>query len=151
MIPEIRHRSTPVAWAFLALGLIGLATATGCARKRPIQEVLSGFRVVRPAVASEIMRDNPDLLIVALSSPEDFHALGHIEGAINIPLEDLESRLSDVVRVLRSGLLIYCHIETCNAEAMSTLRENGFRYVFILEGGIQAWKDEGFDTVSPPL
>ena len=133
------------AAAVLAVALL----ISGCARKRPWQEVLSGFRVVSPAVAYEILRDNPELPVIDLRPSEDVQSSGSIQRAVNIPVESLAGRLGDFAGVLRSGLLIYCGDDVCGEPALSILRENGFRYVFILNGGIQAWKDQGFELVPP--
>jgi rhodanese-related sulfurtransferase len=130
----------------LAWGCLGL----GCVHHQP-PDWRPGFRIVRPPVAFEILRDNPEILIVDLRTEEEFHGpLGHLKAALNIPLADLEDRLDALVPVVRTGFLVYCRDDECGLAGMRTLGTHGFRYAFLLEGGIDAWLAHGYRTTAPP-
>ena len=62
-----------------------------------------------------------------------------IVGAINIPLENIEERLSEIPR--DKTIVVYCWQPWCNlgAHAAIILLENGYD-VLELRGGIGAWK-----------
>jgi rhodanese-related sulfurtransferase/DNA-binding transcriptional ArsR family regulator len=74
--------------------------------------------------------------------PEDEYALGHLPGALNIPLAELERRLAE----LPSDHLIvaYCRGPYCvlSFEAVAALRARGFT-VRRLEDGYPEWKAAG--------
>jgi membrane protein DedA with SNARE-associated domain/rhodanese-related sulfurtransferase len=69
-----------------------------------------------------------------------------IPNAIRIPLETIEARSSELSQ--DHELVIYC---TCPNQASSSmalqrLRRYGFSRVRVLSGGLQAWRDKGFEV-----
>lgn len=81
--------------------------------------------------------------------PEDEFALGHVHGAINIPLSALEKRLADLDP--RQEIVAYCRGPYCvlSYEAVALLRARGFN-VRRLEDGLPEWRAAGLpvDTVA---
>lgn len=77
--------------------------------------------------------------------PGDEFALGHLPGAINVPLEDLERRLADLSR--DREIVAYCRGPYCilSFEAVASLRAKGYR-VRRLEDGFPEWKAAGLDV-----
>ena len=74
--------------------------------------------------------------------PEDEFGSGHIPGAINIPLAQLERRLADLPADVE--IVAYCRGPWCvlSFEAVAILRQRGFR-VRRLEDGYPEWKMAG--------
>src|SRR4029450_10824835 len=74
--------------------------------------------------------------------PEDEFALGHLPGALNIPLAALEHRLAE----LPAGreVVAYCRGPYCvlSFEAVAALRARGY-LVHRLEDGYPEWKAAG--------
>jgi phage shock protein E len=75
-------------------------------------------------------------LLVDVRSAGEF-AGGHIEGAINIPMQDLKGRL-DELGDNRSEIVVYCQSGGRSAIAKRLLERNGFENVHDL-GGIGQW------------
>jgi rhodanese-related sulfurtransferase/DNA-binding transcriptional ArsR family regulator len=75
--------------------------------------------------------------------PEDEFVLGHLPGALNIPLPELERRLADLPA--DHDIVAYCRGPYCvlSFEAVAALRARGFR-VRRLEDGYPEWKAAGF-------
>ncbi len=97
-----------------------------------------------------MMRDNPDLLLLDVRQPEEFHGpLGHLKGAVNIPLDTLEGRLAGLRRLVQQPLLVYCSRGRCGEDAMVHLEAAGFSLAVLLDGGIDEWIRDGFGTVRP--
>jgi rhodanese-related sulfurtransferase/DNA-binding transcriptional ArsR family regulator len=74
--------------------------------------------------------------------PEDEYRLGHLPGAVNVSLDELEARLSEL-----SGdreIIAYCRGPYCvlSFQAVKALRERGYR-VRRLEDGFPEWKAAG--------
>jgi len=108
------------------------------------------YHRVTPAVAFEMLRDNPDLLVLDVRTAEEFHGpLGHLWGAVNIPLDQLEGRLGGLRRLVQQPLLVYCGSGTCGVDAMVHLEAAGFSLAVLLDGGIDAWVEDGFGTLEP--
>jgi len=74
-------------------------------------------------------------------SAADF-ATGHIPGAINIPMEQVESRMADLPQ---QPLLLICEAGK-RAEVVSGWLE-GQREVSVLSGGTRAWREAGYPLV----
>jgi rhodanese-related sulfurtransferase len=113
---------------------------------------------VRPAVAYEIVRDSPDILILDLRPPQEFRGpQGHIKGAINIEADRLRRLLLEISAYRDQTFLVYCADASCGQEAMDFLMASGYRDAILIAGGFAAWVEEGFDTVlageepPPPL
>lgn len=89
-----------------------------------------------------IERTRDDLVTVLDVRPAHEFAAGHVPGAVNIPLPELEARLSE----LDSGqqIVAYCRSAYCvlSFEAVAKLRARGFD-VRRLEDGMPEWKAAG--------
>lgn len=81
--------------------------------------------------------------------PADEFALGHLPGAINLPLGELETRLSG----LDPGreIVAYCRGPWCvmSFEAVAALRRHGFA-ARRLDGGVPEWQAAGRATEISP-
>ncbi len=128
--------------------LLAVALSAGCrslrGRERP------PFRKISPAVAYELMRDNAEMLVIDLRTPEEFLGeTGHIRRAVNIPLERLPFRLIEISGWREETLLIYCRRGSCEQDGMAVLSSSGFEDAILMEGGIDAWIEAGFKTELP--
>ncbi len=70
------------------------------------------------------------------------YAAGHIDGAINVPLGVLQSRMEIIPR--DRPLVTYCGMGERSTSAASILERAGLTEVLNLEGGIRAWNAAGF-------
>lgn len=128
--------------ALVAAGLGGCRTF-GKSERPP-------FRKVSPAVAFEIIRDSPDILILDLRPPEAFlGGTGHLRQAMNIPLDRLPYRLVEISPYRDDTFLVYCDTEACAEKGMSVLVSSGFADAVLIDGGIDRWIEAGFRTVLP--
>ena len=79
--------------------------------------------------------------------PEDEFALGHLPGAVNIPLGELKRRLAD----LDPGheIVAYCRGPYCvlSYEAVALLRAQGYT-IRRLEDGLPEWRAAGLPVVT---
>jgi rhodanese-related sulfurtransferase/DNA-binding transcriptional ArsR family regulator len=81
--------------------------------------------------------------------PEDEFALGHVPGAINIPLGDLEQRLAELDP--DQEIVAYCRGAYCvlSYEAVARLRTRGFK-ARRMEDGYPEWRAAGLPVSSGP-
>jgi rhodanese-related sulfurtransferase len=106
------------------------------------------FRKVIPAVAYEIQRDSPGILILDLRPPEEYQGdTGHVPRARNLPLDELPYRLIEISGFREETLLVYCRDTLCGEEGMRVLVASGFGDAILIDGGIEAWIRAGFRTV----
>ncbi len=79
--------------------------------------------------------------------PADEFALGHVPGAVNIPLRELEARLAEFDPA--QEIVAYCRGAYCvlSYEAVATLRARGFK-VRRLEDGLPEWRAAGLPVAT---
>lgn len=82
--------------------------------------------------------------------PPDEFALGHVPGAVNIPLRALKERLAEINP--DREVVAYCRGEYCvlSFEAVALLRARGFR-ARRLEEGLPEWRAAGLAINTKPL
>lgn len=132
------------------LGLIVLAVFSGACRSFRNRES-PPFRKVSPPVAFEILRDNPDVLVLDLRSRQEFLGdTGHVYRSRNIPLDRLAERLIEIAPFRDDTFLVYCRTgDTCGEEGMAVLVSSGFENAILMDGGVDGWIRYGFRTVLP--
>ncbi|MCU1500068.1 MAG: rhodanese-like protein [Acidimicrobiales bacterium] len=100
-------------------------------------------------VHDSIERRLVDFVLLDVRSPELF-AAGHLPGAVNLPHRriiprNVEPHPADTLFV------VYCAGPHCNGADKAALRLAGLgRPVKKMIGGIEGWRDEGFDLVTEP-
>lgn len=72
---------------------------------------------------------------------EDEYALGHIPGAVLLPLGSVPQAAAQQLPEKDAHLLVYCRTGRRSAEACALLRQQGYRRVQDL-GGILSWPYE---------
>jgi len=82
------------------------------------------------------LHDGDKLRLVDVREPHEL-AISHLEGAENIPLGSLASRLSELDSARE--IVLFCSSGRRSQRALELLRSAGFRKVKNLEGGINAW------------
>ena len=81
--------------------------------------------------------------------PKAEYENAHLDGAASIPLEELETRLSELPR--RKEIVAYCRGPYCvlAAEAVRLLRVQGIQ-AYRLEGSMYDWEARGWAVVRAP-
>jgi rhodanese-related sulfurtransferase/DNA-binding transcriptional ArsR family regulator len=82
-----------------------------------------------------------EVTVLDVRPPDEF-ALGHVRGAVNVPLRELKTRLAQFDPA--QEIVAYCRSHYCvlSYEAVATLRKRGFK-VRRLEEGFPEWRAAG--------
>lgn len=90
----------------------------------------------------EQMKLNPDLIILDVRNPYELEQyLGHIEGIINIPVQELEKRISELDEYKERDIAVICRSGVRSVTATNILLENGFNAINV-EGGMIRYRAE---------
>ena len=80
-----------------------------------------------------------DHVLVDVRTPEEF-ASGHISGAVNIPLDTISTRLSEIPQ--DRDVVLYCRSGNRSNQAWNLLNGEGYSRIYDL-GGVIAWQAAG--------
>lgn len=95
----------------------------------------------------EKIDQNEEIVLLDVRTKKEFTgSLGHLEGAILIPLKELSSRVNELDSLKNSDFVVYCKVGVRSRRATKILLENGFT-AFNLLGGMNAWQKMLKDTV----
>jgi rhodanese-related sulfurtransferase len=109
------------------------------------------YAVVEPTVAYEMMLDHRQIVVLDLRPLEEFYGeLGHIGGALSVPLETIEAKLGEILPYRSQTVLVYGDAQEDVERGVDLLVANGFRNVVMIRGGIRRWIDLGYRTVGGP-
>lgn len=127
----------------LVAALRRVAEAQSAEVERVVRSYFANRDALEPVTRTELMGRLRDGVVTVLDvRPQDEFALGHLPGAINVPLGELERRLS----ALDPGqeIVAYCRGPYCvlSYEAVAKLRARGFK-VRRLEDGYPEWRAAG--------
>jgi rhodanese-related sulfurtransferase len=81
--------------------------------------------------------------ILDVRTPEEF-ASGHIQGAFNVPLDQLPDRLASLKLLPGQEIVVHCQRGGRAKSAESILRQSGYTQVRDLSGHMEAWKGGGY-------
>jgi ArsR family transcriptional regulator len=117
-----------------------------------VERVVRGYFEMRddlePVSRKELLKRMREGTVTVLDvRPEDEFALGHVPGAVNIPLRALKARLSELDPA--QEIVAYCRGPYCvlSYEAVAALRARGFN-ARRLEDGLPEWRAAGLKVVA---
>lgn len=118
--------------------LLTLCTLAGCQKSEPVREIT--YRQVNSEQAIEMMAENEGYIILDVRTAAEYHE-GHIEGAINIPNEEIGDKEIAGLPDKNQLIFVYCRSGNRSKDASAKLAELG--YTNIVEfGGINTWPNE---------
>jgi rhodanese-related sulfurtransferase len=89
---------------------------------------------------AELLSNSSPPLLIDVRGPGEFTgALGHIETAENIPLDELPAHTARLLEAHRPLVLI-CHTDRRSAAAAAHITRAGGTEVAVLRGGMVAWR-----------
>jgi uncharacterized membrane protein YdjX (TVP38/TMEM64 family)/rhodanese-related sulfurtransferase len=88
------------------------------------------------------------LLVLDVRTAGDFIGeQGHINGAVNIPVEELQQRMDEIGNYLEQPVAIVCRTDKRSAKAALLLTEEGFADVHVVHGGMTKWIEAGLPVI----
>ncbi|MFO1245009.1 MAG: rhodanese-like domain-containing protein [Ramlibacter sp.] len=79
-------------------------------------------------------------VVVDVSEAEEF-AAGHVGGAKNIPVGQLEEKLPEAVKNKALPLILVCPTGARANRALGVAKKLGYEQAQVLGGGLNAWKE----------
>jgi len=85
----------------------------------------------------KMIRDNSGIVVIDVRTKDEYNDK-HIQGARNIPLQDISERIGNVVRDKNEVIILYCEYGGRSRKALIKLEKLGYVNVYNLDGGIEA-------------
>ena len=85
-----------------------------------------------------------DYILLDVRTPDEFSS-GYIKNAINLDFYS-ETFQNDILSIDKnSPIVLYCRTNNRSTKTANILKENGFKEISVLEGGITDWVKNGND------
>ena len=117
--------------------LIAVAVVSGLALLWPV--VGKGMGGGLEAHQAVHLMNREKAVVIDVCQPEEF-AQGHVTGARNIPLAQLEALLPQTVKNKSTPVILVCQVGARSARATALARKLGYEKAQSLSGGLKAWR-----------
>jgi len=119
--------------------LIGIALASGGLLLWPL--ISSGMAAGSLSATGAVQLINRDkAVVIDVSEAEEF-ATGHVAGAKNLPLNQLEEKLPNAVKNKALPLILVCPTGARASRAVAMAKKLGYEQAQCLAGGLKSWKE----------
>lgn len=113
-----------------------------------LPRLLAGVPFVEPNVLKEALDGGQDVVVIDVRRPEEFTGpLGHMPGAVNLPLAEMAKQLKEITAKLdpykAEPVYVTCRTENRSPRAARMLKSVGFTKVSIVKGGMKRWAKKG--------
>ena len=120
--------------------LILIAVASGVMLLLPALRGAAGGSLSAAAAVHLINREKA--VVLDICEPEEF-AVGHVNGAKNLPLSQFEEKLATTVKNKQLPLVLVCASGARAVRAEAIAKKLGYEKAQALAGGLKAWRDAG--------
>lgn len=83
----------------------------------------------------EVIRNNENVILIDVRSKQEFLE-GHLDGAVNIPLYELEECCECKLKDKNAIIITYCQCGTRSKKAITLLKKNGYKNLYHLKDGL---------------
>ncbi len=87
-----------------------------------------------------------DYILVDVRTIEEYES-GHIQDAINFDFYSGSFQKEILSLDKSSSIILYCRTQNRSTKTANYLKENGYKEITVLEGGITSWVKNGNDLV----
>ena len=91
--------------------------------------------------------DEKNVVFLDVRTAEEFNGsakdkFGAIKNAINIPVQELETRMNELEKYKDKEIIVYCSHSHRSPRASYLLTQNGFKKVTNMLGGMSVWREQ---------
>lgn len=100
----------------------------------------TGTKKIPQNLANERLSSGDSVFLIDVRSPEEYSEI-HIRNSISLPLDQIKSKMSKIVKDKDAEVLVYCHSGMRASTACEIMAQLGYTNVSNM-GGITTWKYE---------
>ena len=99
-----------------------------------------------PREVAAMQNDGAPLVLIDCRTELE-REIANIDGSLHAPLQDIRSRLQDLLEHEQSRVVVYCHHGVRSRQVTGFLRDEGFDDVRSMAGGIDLWSHAVDETI----
>ena len=130
----------------MSVAFMTIATAGEPAATAPASAAAAVAPMSQEALLEHQSRHPDHLFVLDVRTPQEY-AAGHVPGAVNVPHDQLASRLAEVPK--DKDVVLYCKSGRRAGIAADVLAANGYTRLSHLEGDMPAWVAKGHAVEKP--
>ncbi len=104
--------------------------------------------LVDRAKLEHYLQDPATFTLVDARTPEEY-AAGHIDGAINVPVQDWEATLDRLPADRATPIVVYCRVGRRASALMAALESQGYHTVEVLPKRQMSWTGDTQPAIDP--
>lgn len=121
--------------------LIALAVGSGLMLIWPILTKGGGTRVTVPQAT--LMLNQRKAVMVDIRDDDFVNNSGMVPNAKRMAVKDLKEKANTLAKTKETPLIVLCQTGARAGAAATVLKAAGYTDVFVLDGGLKAWKEAG--------
>lgn len=125
--------------------LIGLAIGSGMMLLLPLFNRSTAGSTLLSVTEAVMLMSRKQVLVLDVREPDEFKQ-GHLQGARNVPLSQLATRLAELEKLKDKPVLLVCQRGNRTRSAAKILKAQKFTALHQLKGGMQAWLEAKMPT-----
>jgi len=95
--------------------------------------------------AYAFVQSRSDALLLDVRLPPEWDDdLGHLDFAVQIPVQDLEYRISELPPDKDRPILVYCRNGLRSVQATQILAKHGYLEIYSIMGGLESYRQAGY-------
>lgn len=125
-------------------GLLALAAAAALMfLPRLIRQFKAGL-MITPEMLRALQAEG-SIAVIDVREARDFDGeTGHVPGALNLPLGELDQRIDELNPWRKDGVVLICRTQVRSGQAARLLARQGFSGLRVVRGGMLAWRELGY-------
>ncbi len=84
----------------------------------------------------QIIKENKNAILIDVRT-EDEYVDKHLQGAINIPMQEIKEKIEKITNDKNCIIILYCQHGSRSKKAGYKLEKMGYNNIYTLEGGIE--------------
>ena len=104
------------------------------------------FATIQPDEICSYIQKHPGVVLLDCRTKEEFEGradpdFGTLQNAINIPIQEIESRLGSINSLKKKRIIVFCSHSHRSPQVAYLLTQNGFKKVLNMAGGMHIMTD----------
>ena len=93
------------------------------------------------------INDKMDIVLLDVRTPGEY-SKGKIEGSINIPVDDVSSKIAATIPDKNKTIYVYCLSGSRSIVAVETMIQLGYTNIFSMTSGLLMWRSKKYPMVA---